>query len=109
MILRLVVRCSRTQPRPLWLLRAPFGIMRNRPSARLLVLDQEGRVLLFQFVFDDGPLAGTRYWATPGGALEPGEGYPEAARRELLEETGIAADVGDEVAQRDVVFSNSFR
>ncbi len=41
--------------------------MRKRPSARLLVLDPQERVLLFRFRFDTGPLAGTAYWATPGG------------------------------------------
>lgn len=78
--------------------------MRKRPAARLLVLDRQNRVLLFHFVFDEGALAGKRYWATPGGALEPGENYKEAARRELYEETGIDAVVGEEVAQRDVIF-----
>ncbi|TQV83871.1 NUDIX hydrolase [Denitrobaculum tricleocarpae] len=78
--------------------------MRKRPSARLLVLDPQNRILLFHFRFDEGPLAGKQYWATPGGALEPGENYQEAAWRELYEETGISGDVGEEVAQRDVIF-----
>ena len=68
--------------------------MRTRPSARLLILDPENRVLLFHFLFEEGPLAGKQYWATPGGALERGESYRDAARRELYEE----------VARRDVVF-----
>lgn len=78
--------------------------MRIRPSARLLVLDPLNRVLLFHFLFEEGPLAGKQYWATPGGALEGGESYRDAARRELYEETGIDSDVGEEVARRDVVF-----
>ena len=68
------------------------------------MLDASNRVLLFRSVFDDGPLAGQAYWATPGGALEDGESYAAAARRELVEETGIVADVGEEIAQRDIVF-----
>lgn len=31
------------------------------------------------------------YWHSVAGALEAGETYPEAAARELLEETGLAA------------------
>ena len=78
--------------------------MRKRPAARLLVLDRENRVLLFHFVFDDGALAGDRYWATPGGALEQGESFQNAAERELLEETGISAPIGAQVLQRTVIF-----
>jgi ADP-ribose pyrophosphatase YjhB (NUDIX family) len=37
--------------------------------------------------YDDDPPAG-RHWATPGGALNPGESYAAAASRELAEETG---------------------
>jgi len=78
--------------------------MRKRPSARLLVVDSKDRVLLFRFRFDSGPLAGTAYWATPGGGLDAGETYAEAARRELMEETGIDAEVGEAVAVRQTSF-----
>ena len=71
-----------------------------RPAARILLLDPAGRVLLFRFDPDDRP----PFWVTPGGALDPGEDYATAARRELLEETGIAADPGPEVLRREVEF-----
>ncbi len=35
------------------------------------------------------------YWHSVAGALEPGESYAQAATRELLEETGLAADPSD--------------
>jgi len=77
--------------------------MRSRPAARLLVVDPAGRVLLFRFVHLSGPLAGRAYWATPGGALEQGETFEQAAIRELQEETGIrTTDVGRQLARRQV-------
>src|SRR5215470_10618344 len=73
--------------------------MRRRRASRLIILDPDDRVLLFQFEHD-----GRRYWATPGGALEEHESYLDAARRELFEETGIvAAFVHEEVAVREFV------
>jgi 8-oxo-dGTP diphosphatase len=78
--------------------------MRRRPSSRILVINRNNQVLLFRFVFNEGPLAGRDYWATPGGALEAGESFADAARRELFEETGILTDaVGQEVAEREFV------
>lgn len=77
-------------------------VMRRRPSARLLVADQDNRVLLFRFVHTGGALADQDYWATPGGALENVETFAEAGRRELFEETGILVeDVGAQVAERE--------
>jgi len=78
--------------------------VRRRPSARLLLLDRDDRVLMFRFVFNVGALADQDYWATPGGALEAGESFADAARRELSEETGITVDsVGSQVAAREFV------
>ena len=58
----------------------------HRPSARLLLLDPEGRILLARFV---DTLEDKVYWATIGGRLEPGESFEQAAVRELWEETGL--------------------
>ncbi|WAC58799.1 NUDIX hydrolase [Brevundimonas sp. SL130] len=80
-------------------------VLPERPTSRWLILDGQGRVLLFHFVFSDGPLTGTAFWATPGGGCEPGETYEDAARRELVEETGlIIDDPGPQVGRVRVSF-----
>lgn len=66
--------------------------VRIRPAARLLVLDPDDRVLLFRV--EDSSAAVSVMWMTPGGGLEPGETYEQAAVRELAEETGIFAPLG---------------
>jgi len=53
----------------------------SRRAARLLVVDHEKNVFLFQY--DDGT---RRWWATPGGGLEGDETFEEAAAREAMEE-----------------------
>ncbi|MBB4155483.1 8-oxo-dGTP pyrophosphatase MutT (NUDIX family) [Sphingomonas jinjuensis] len=71
-----------------------------RPAARILLVDGAGRVLLMRFMPGDRP----PLWCTPGGAVDPGESYAEAARRELWEEVGLDMDCGPEVAQRTCTF-----
>ncbi len=72
----------------------------RRPAARILLVDGRGRVLLFRFTPADRP----PFWVTPGGALDRGESYEAAARRELLEEVGLDLDCGPQVARREVEF-----
>jgi 8-oxo-dGTP diphosphatase len=55
-----------------------------------IVVD-DGRVLLVHRPkYDD--------WSLPKGKLEPGESWPEAALREVEEETGVACSLGEYAA-----------
>ncbi|MBZ5497158.1 MAG: NUDIX domain-containing protein [Acidobacteriia bacterium] len=56
----------------------------QRRAARLLVIDPENSVLLFQY--EDDRL---KWWATPGGGLEGEETFEEAAAREAAEELSL--------------------
>jgi 8-oxo-dGTP pyrophosphatase MutT (NUDIX family) len=68
-----------------------------RPTARILLVDADERVLLFDMHSDDGQV----FWCPPGGGLEPGETYQQAALRELAEETGWAtAALGPDFGRR---------
>ncbi len=55
-----------------------------------VVHDEAGRLLLV--LRGRPPSAGV--WSIPGGKVEPGESREAAVRREVLEETGLAVDVG---------------
>lgn len=59
-----------------------------RPTARVLLLDDLDRVLLFRGRDPTNP--NIRFWFPTGGGIEPGETAAEAARREVQEETGFA-------------------
>ena len=61
----------------------------RRYAARVVVLDPDQRVLLFNWA---NRKAGTNWWATPGGGLEEGEKSKAAGIRELVEEAGIHVD-----------------
>ena len=69
--------------------------LRLRRAARLIVLDPAGRALMFRYDVPGRP----PFWVTAGGECEPDENFEDAARRELLEETGIIADPGAQIAR----------
>ena len=73
-----------------------------RATSRLIVVDEDGRVLLMLTKAPD--TSGVARWITPGGGVDPGETQAEAAIRELREETGqIITDPGDVVYVEDFV------
>ncbi|WP_433369391.1 NUDIX hydrolase [Actinoplanes sp. CA-142083] len=57
--------------------------------ALVLLVDPSGAVLM-QHRDDHAPVSPNQ-WGFPGGRIEPGETPEQAARRELLEETGLTA------------------
>ncbi|HMO67404.1 MAG TPA: NUDIX domain-containing protein [Novosphingobium sp.] len=67
---------------------ANFGQRLIRRAARVVLLDEADRFLLFRYA----PDGMAPFWFPPGGACEDGEDFATAARRELFEETGIRAE-----------------
>lgn len=68
--------------------------MRTRFGCRVVLLDPADRLLLLRIedpigVIVEGVPSPPSYWVTTGGGLEDGESFEQAARREVLEETGI--------------------
>lgn len=60
---------------------------RIRRAARIVLLGPGNRVLLFRYTADGFD----PFWILPGGECDAGEGFAQAAARELHEETGIKA------------------
>ncbi|WP_312030100.1 NUDIX domain-containing protein [Actinomycetospora sp. TBRC 11914] len=87
-----------------------FDVAVARDAARVVVLDADDRVLLFEGV--DPARPSEAFWFAPGGGIEPGEEAAEAAWRELTEETGMAegkpgvGELAGPVWVRDVLFDH---
>lgn len=66
----------------------------------MVLLDETRRVLLVRFAY-----CGRNWWCAPGGGLEDGETHEDAARREVVEETGFELEeLGAWIWSREHVF-----
>jgi 8-oxo-dGTP pyrophosphatase MutT (NUDIX family) len=76
----------------------------TRQAARVILVDEQERVLLIHGRDPARPDL-PAWWILPGGGLDDGESREQAARREVLEETGLRlGDLGPVVLHRAVTF-----
>jgi 8-oxo-dGTP pyrophosphatase MutT (NUDIX family) len=74
----------------------------ERDAVRVVLADAGGRILLFHVMTPDYVPDG--WWELPGGGIDPGESYLDAAVREIREETGLTLDpaaIGPPAWRRD--------
>jgi 8-oxo-dGTP pyrophosphatase MutT (NUDIX family) len=79
----------------------------ERRAGRVLLIDGDEAVLLFEG-FDPGDPDAGCWWLTPGGGAEDGESVESAAVREVAEETGLRIrddQLGPVVATRVAEFA----
>ncbi len=78
----------------------------RRKTARVLPVDDDGRVLLLHGWDPHHP--DRPFWFTIGGAADPGESLRDAGARELYEETRISVEperLGEPIAENSIEFS----
>jgi 8-oxo-dGTP pyrophosphatase MutT (NUDIX family) len=78
----------------------------ERSCVRVVLQDNDGRILLFRAQLSSR--SPRPWWELPGGGIEAGESYQQAAVRELREETGLLvspAQVGPPLWRRSATWT----
>lgn len=79
----------------------------TRVAVRVVLLDPDDRVLLFEGRDLSDAQDALRWWFTAGGGVDEGETFDEAAQRELFEETGLTGlELVGPFHRREVQFLN---
>lgn len=65
--------------------------MQRRVNVRGIIV-KDGKLFAQKYKRNDG--SESKYWGTPGGGLDMGESLQIGLRREMIEETGIAPEIG---------------
>jgi ADP-ribose pyrophosphatase YjhB (NUDIX family) len=71
-----------------------MAVMKRRITTRAIVLHEGKLLAVRQKSVDGSAVVENSYWNLPGGGLDPNESLTDGLRREMMEETGIAATVG---------------
>ena len=78
-------------------------VVRERLTARVMLFDPEGRILLLKGRLPSAPDQ-PGWWFTVGGGIEPGESLRDAAVREIAEETGFTGvELGSALFETDQI------
>jgi len=68
------------------------GVMHTRRTNIRGIIFRDGELLVTKFKQDDG--SESDHWGTFGGGLDIGESITDGLHREMIEETGIAPEIG---------------
>lgn len=82
--------------------------MKNKPNPKrvaIAIIEKDGRILIGKRKRGKRQ---SKNWELPGGTVENSETYEECLTRELQEEFGVAANVGDFVCSTEYTYGPEF-